>query len=107
VKQTVPGCDIAYAEDAGPDKRCYRVDCGKIARRLTEFRPKWTARKGAKQLYDTFTAVGVTVDDFEGPKFKRIAHLKQLLASGKLESSLRWSAGYPEKSHAASAVAVD
>jgi nucleoside-diphosphate-sugar epimerase len=107
VKQTVPGCEIAYAEDAGPDKRCYRVDCGKIARRLTAFRPKWTARSGAKQLFDTFSAFGVTVSDFEGPKFKRIAHLKQLLEAGQLEPSLRWATGHSLKSHAASAVAVD
>jgi nucleoside-diphosphate-sugar epimerase len=106
VKQTVPGCEIAYAEDAGPDKRCYRVDCGKIARTLTAFHPRWTAKKGAKQLYNTFAAFGVTVNDFEGAKFKRIAHLKQLLESGRLASTLRWSAGHPEKSHGTSAVAA-
>ncbi|MGL5793509.1 MAG: NAD-dependent epimerase/dehydratase family protein, partial [Waterburya sp.] len=31
VKETVPNCKIEYAADAGPDKRCYRVDCSKIA----------------------------------------------------------------------------
>ena len=27
VRDTVPGCQIEYAEGGGPDKRCYRVNC--------------------------------------------------------------------------------
>ena len=30
VEKTVPGCRIEFAKDAGPDKRCYRVDFGKF-----------------------------------------------------------------------------
>src|ERR1700738_3686367 len=30
VKETVPGCRIEYAADAGPDKRCYRADFSRI-----------------------------------------------------------------------------
>ena len=30
VEETVPGCRIEFAPGGGPDKRCYRVDCGKI-----------------------------------------------------------------------------
>src|SRR5215216_3301203 len=51
VKETVPGCEIEYAQDAGPDKRTYRVDFSKIAAKLPEFRPLWDARKGAQELY--------------------------------------------------------
>ena len=32
VAETVPGCRVEYAADASPDKRCYRVNCDKIAR---------------------------------------------------------------------------
>jgi hypothetical protein len=32
------------------------------------------------------------VEDFEGPRFKRIDHVKQLRASGRLDVSLRWTA---------------
>jgi nucleoside-diphosphate-sugar epimerase len=38
VKETVPSCEIEYAQDAGPDKRTYRVDFSKIARVLPEFK---------------------------------------------------------------------
>src|SRR4029077_9747710 len=37
VKAAVPGCEIALAEGAGPDKRNYRADFTKIARVLPGF----------------------------------------------------------------------
>jgi nucleoside-diphosphate-sugar epimerase len=90
VKETVPGTQIEYAADAGPDKRCYRVDCGKIRRILPNFRPVWDARRGAIELYNSFTKTGLTVDDFEGVRYKRIAHIRSLIADGHLDESLRW-----------------
>jgi nucleoside-diphosphate-sugar epimerase len=90
VRETVPNCAIEYASDAGPDKRCYCVDCSKINRALPEFQPEWTARKGAEQLYNAYQQIGVTLDEFEGPKYKRIDHIKMLLSEGLLDESLRW-----------------
>ncbi|MCA9741052.1 MAG: SDR family oxidoreductase [Deferribacteres bacterium] len=90
VKDTVPGCQIDYAEDAGPDKRCYRVDSSKIQNTLAAFQPQWTAKKGAAQLYDAYKNTGVTLEEFEGPKYKRIDHLKMLLSSGRIDQDLRW-----------------
>jgi len=66
VKETVPGCEIAFADDAGPDKRNYRADFSKIGRLLPAFQPKWDARKGARQLYETYKALGLKLEDFEG-----------------------------------------
>ncbi len=90
VKEIVPDCRIEYAEGAGPDKRCYRVDCSKIRRVLPEFEPQWDARKGVKELYAAYQKVGLTLDDFEGNRYQRIAHIKSLLAEGKLGEDLRW-----------------
>ncbi len=90
VKETVPGCVIEYAKDAGPDKRCYRVDSSKILRVLPAFKPRWNARKGAQELYDAYKRVGLRLEDFEGPKYKRIDHIKSLLSSGRLGPDLRW-----------------
>jgi nucleoside-diphosphate-sugar epimerase len=90
VKETVPGCRIEYAQDAGPDRRCYRADFGKIARMLPDFKPQWDARQGAQQLYEAYKKIGLTLEDFEGPKYKRIDHLKQLLRTGRLDANLRW-----------------
>ena len=89
VESIVPGCRVEFAPDAGPDKRCYRVDCNHIARTLHGFKPQWTARRGVEQLYEAFQRVGLTLDDFEGERFKRIAHIKKLVADGELDARLR------------------
>jgi nucleoside-diphosphate-sugar epimerase len=90
VQETVPGCRLEYAADAGPDKRCYRVDCSKIARTLPEFQPQWNARRGAEELYAAYQRVGLTLAEFEGPKYQRVAHIRDLLQRDALDSSLRW-----------------
>ena len=90
VKDTVPNCRIEYAPDAGPDKRCYRVDCSKIARVLPGFQPQWNARKAAADLYRVYQQVGLTLDEFEGDKYQRIAHIKYLIANELLDGELRW-----------------
>jgi len=95
VKDVVPGCKIEYAPDAGPDKRCYRVDCNKIARVLKDFKPQWTARLGIEQLYRAYKKTGLTLEEFEGPKYKRIAHVKMLIDEQKLDRNLRWTS--PQK----------
>jgi nucleoside-diphosphate-sugar epimerase len=91
VKETVPNTVIEYAEDAGPDKRCYRVDCSKITKVLPEFQPVWDARKGAVELHETYKKIGLVLEDFEGPRFKRIAHIRKLIEEGVLDSNLRWT----------------
>jgi len=90
VKATVPDTVIEYAKDAGPDKRCYRVDSSKILKTLPSFTPAWDARKGAQELLQAYKKVGLKLDDFEGPKYKRIDHIKMLLNSGRLGPDLRW-----------------
>ncbi len=90
VRETVPGSVIEYAMDGGPDPRCYRVDFAKITRLLPEFKPRWTARQGAEELSAAYRRVGLALEDYEGPRYKRIDHLKQLLAEGRVDPSLRW-----------------
>jgi len=96
VKETVPGCTIEFAADAGPDKRCYRADFTRISKTLPAFQPKWDARRGARELYDAYKKVDLRVEDFEGPRYKRIDHIQGLLASGRLNSDLRWHAAEAE-----------
>ncbi|RMH01024.1 MAG: NAD-dependent epimerase/dehydratase family protein [Chloroflexi bacterium] len=90
VAETVPGSVIEYAEGAGPDKRCYRVDSSKIARVLPSYQPCWDARMGAKQLYEAYQRVGLRLEEFEGPRYRRIKHIKWLMENGRLSPELRW-----------------
>ncbi len=99
VKETVPGCRIEFAADAGPDKRCYRADFTKIQRLLPDFKPQWNARLGAQQLFAAYRNVGLKLEEFEGPKYKRIDHIRRLLSVGALDERLRWkinSSSHPE-----------
>ena len=91
VAEAVPGCHVEYAPGGGPDKRCYRVTCEKIMRVLPGFCPQWTARKGARELYDAYRAVGLTVEDLERGRYVRLSQIHRLQKAGQLDSSLRWS----------------
>jgi len=91
VAETVPGCRIEYAAGGGPDKRCYRVSCDKIARILPSFRPQWTARKGAQELYEAYKAAGLSVADLERGRYVRISQIQKLIKAGSLDESLRWT----------------
>ena len=73
VAETVPGCRIEYAPGGGPDKRCYRINFDKIRRMLPSFRPQWTARKGAQELYDAYRAAGLRAEDMESGRYVRLS----------------------------------
>lgn len=89
VREVVPGSRVSFAADAAPDKRCYRVDCNRIARTLHGFKPQWTARRGIEQLFEAFQRTGLKLDDFEGERYKRIAHIKKLVEDGVIGRDLR------------------
>jgi nucleoside-diphosphate-sugar epimerase len=91
VSETVTGCRIEYAADGGPDKRCYRINCDKIKRTLGNFRPEWTARKGAQELYDAYRAAGLTFEDLDSGRYFRISHIQKLAKAGKLDATMRWA----------------
>ncbi len=95
VADVVPNCRIEYAPDAGPDKRNYRVNCDLIAQTLPEFQPQWDARRGAEELYAAYRRAGLQPGDFEGPRYKRIAHLQELMQTGEVDATLRWVAAHP------------
>jgi len=89
VADIVPGCRLEFAPDAGPDSRCYRVSFEKIARILPEFKPRWDARKGAEQVYAAYRLSNLTLEDFEGARYQRIGHIRQLINNGILGKDLR------------------
>ncbi len=90
VGETVPNCHVEFAKGASPDKRCYKVDCDRLPRVLSSFQTQWNVRRGAKELYEAYNKYGVTLEEFEGPKYQRIAHIKHLLSTGQLDESMRW-----------------
>jgi len=93
VRATVPGCTVEYAADAGPDPRSYRVDFSKLTRTFPDLRPQWNAAFGAKDLYAALQEAQVTLAEFQGRKYIRLAQIKHLLDLGRLDSTLRWARG--------------
>jgi len=91
VKEVVPNCRIEFAPGAGPDKRCYRVDCSKISRMVPAFKPQWNARKGVRQLHDAYRAVNLTLQDFQSTRYSRIDYIRGLLRDKQLDAGLRWT----------------
>jgi len=90
VKEVVPNCEIQIAEGAGPDARCYRANFDKIHSVFPDFKTKWTAKKGAEQCYQSYLKHGLGREEYEGVKYKRIAHIMNLIEEGKLDTNLRW-----------------
>lgn len=79
---------ITFAEGAAPDKRDYRVDFSKINRTLPSFDPQWTYADGIGELADDMRRIGLTADDFDGPRFVRLERVNQLKGQGKLDDLL-------------------
>ncbi len=96
VLEVVPGCRVEYAPGGGPDPRCYRVSFDKINRLLPAFRPQWTARLGAKELYDAYRANGLAAADMEQKRYVRINEIRRLQQSGRLDESLCWTNKFAE-----------
>lgn len=105
VAATVPGSRVEYAPGGSPDLRCYRISCDKINKKVPGFHAEWTVRKGAKELFDAYREVGLTLDDISRGRYVRMSRLQQLLDSRRVDNSLRWTSaesGNPSVKNSAS-----
>ena len=79
---------ITFAEGAAPDRRDYRVDFSKVTEVLPSFQPQWTFRQGISELAADMRTIGLSTEDFEGPRFVRLERVNQLRALGRLDDFL-------------------
>jgi nucleoside-diphosphate-sugar epimerase len=86
------GAPVTFAEGAGPDTRDYRVDFTRIGTLLPAFEPQWTIARGIEQLARDMHDIGLSTEDFEGPRYVRVAKVRSLMASGMLDDDLRMRA---------------
>lgn len=89
VGHVVPGSRVVFAEDGGPDTRCYRVNCDRLRQTLPAFEPQWTVRRGVEELYDAFVTEGLTLEEFTSSRFLRIKRVKERQELGGLGEDLR------------------
>lgn len=92
VKEVVPNCEIEYAEGAGPDPRCYRVNFDRIHQVFPNFKSRWTAKTGIQECYESYKKHNLNKEDYEGIRYNRIRHILNLMKEGELNSQLFWQA---------------
>ena len=80
---------VTFAAGAGPDKRDYRVDFTKIKTVLPAFTPEWTVADGIEELARDMRRFGLSTEDFEGPRYVRLARIRELTSAGRLDDHLR------------------
>lgn len=98
VAEAVPGSAVTLADGAGPDVRNYRVDFAKIHETFPELKLRWTVRDGVQELADAYAGYsgqgrrdgqGMTLADFNSPRFTRLKRIKQLQELGLVDENLR------------------
>lgn len=82
------GRPVTFADGAGPDARDYRVDFRKLGDRLPAFTPEWTITRGIAELAEDMGRIGLTTEDFEGPRYVRLRRIEELTRSGRLDALL-------------------
>jgi nucleoside-diphosphate-sugar epimerase len=90
VAGTVPGCKLEVQSRSGADQRTYKADFGKFARTFPDFRFRWDAEEGAKDLYRSFKDAGLTYADLTDKKFTRLRWLRHLMDTDQLDEALYW-----------------
>jgi nucleoside-diphosphate-sugar epimerase len=105
VAEAVPGCKLEVLATPGADQRTYKADFGKFARVFPDFSFNWSAKKGARDLYETFKKMGLSYDQFLDKRFTRLKWLRYLLDLGALDNSLRWTGNLGQGSGVPSSLA--
>lgn len=90
VGAAVPGSVVSFAPGGEPDTRDYRVDFSKAESLLPDFHPVWDVATGAKELYESYLAVPMTTELFEGDRYVRLRRLETHIAADRFTDDLRW-----------------
>jgi nucleoside-diphosphate-sugar epimerase len=89
VGQVFDDCTLTLGPPSG-DNRSYRTSFGKIRCHLPEFRCRWPAELGARQLLEIFKRVGMTEEMFFFRGFTRLDQLKHLIATRQIDTDFYW-----------------
>lgn len=89
VGQVFEGCSIAFGQPSA-DNRSYRTSFEKIHRLLPEFRCRWPAELGARELYQVFSRIKMTRETFLFRGFTRLEQLKHLIATEQIDANFYW-----------------
>jgi nucleoside-diphosphate-sugar epimerase len=91
VGRVFPGCEVTVG-DRGADARSYRVSFAKIHELLPAFRTEWNPERGALQLLEVFSGVGLTHDDFVSRRFTRLKQIEHLQRTRQIDDGFFFTA---------------
>lgn len=90
-QRSVPGSSLVFTGEHGGDARTYRVSFKRILTELRDYyKPSWDLDRGGKELVDLFRKVGFTEEQFRGKQTVRLAKLRDLIETQKLDEKLCW-----------------
>jgi nucleoside-diphosphate-sugar epimerase len=89
VKSVFTDCEIEIGQ-ATADNRSYRVNFDKIQQLLPDYKCEWNAAKGAREMFDMFTRIGMTEETFRSNPYTRLKMLMQHRKVGLLNDRLYW-----------------
>jgi len=89
VGQVFDDCAVTFGQPGG-DNRSYRTSFSKIRRHLPEFRCRWPAERGARQLHDIFQRVAMTEEMFYFRGFTRLKQLRHLIETQQIDTEFYW-----------------
>lgn len=90
IAEVFPGCALSFGA-SDPDQRSYRVNFDRITTTLPHFRCQWPLRRGAEQLRELYGRVHLTDAMFRSKPFTRLAQLKHLIDTGRLDADFFWT----------------
>lgn len=91
-QRAVPGSDLVFTGEHGPDSRTYRVSFKRILTELKDYyHPRWDLDRGGRELVAFFGRIGLTEEQFRGRECIRLEQLKHLVSNRQLDKDLRLS----------------
>ncbi|MEO1188557.1 MAG: SDR family oxidoreductase [Pseudomonadota bacterium] len=89
IGNVVPDATVEFTKGHTADARTYRVDCTKI--KTLGYAPKREVGEAVAEMAAAFRKAEITEEEFEGPRYVRLAALRKQRAAGRLDANLRES----------------
>ncbi len=91
VAEAVPGAEIVFAADGGPDPRSYRVGFDLFKSLAPESQPKVGLEEAIDDLLGGLADAGFGDPNFHSSRLIRLVALEELRREGRLTAELRWA----------------
>jgi nucleoside-diphosphate-sugar epimerase len=88
-RRAIPACEIVFSNKHGSDTRSYQVNFERFKKIFPKIKQKWTIEKSIFDLIKNIKKQNKE-KDFYSDKFSRMATIKKLTTTGKLDKNLYW-----------------